>query len=120
MLVFDTAPQAFNENIVDSPAPAVHADFYIVTFQAVNPYIRGKLTALIGVDYLGLAVLGYGLVKCAGAPLGGHRVTQTPAHHIAGIKVDNGKKIHEATAHRNISDVNCLDLIRPSNGQTSQ
>ena len=49
LLVFDAAPETLNENVVEGPAAAVHADSDAFVFQYTDERCTGKLNALIGV-----------------------------------------------------------------------
>ena len=47
-LVLEAAPKALNEDVVEGPPPAIHADGDIARLQGGNEGIRGELAALIG------------------------------------------------------------------------
>lgn len=111
MLVLDRAPQPLDENIVDGPSPAIHADLYGMVFQTVDIHIGGELAALIRVDDLWFSILGNGLFNGLYAPLGGHGITQAPSHHIARMHVYDGEQLHEAPCHGDVGDVDGPHLI---------
>ena len=54
-LVFERAPQPFDENVVERAPASIHADRDAATFQRSQKVRRGELRALIGVPDLGLA-----------------------------------------------------------------
>ena len=54
LLVFDAAPETLNKNVVEGPAPTVHADSDVLVLQYFNECRAGKLNALIGVHDLRL------------------------------------------------------------------
>src|ERR1700744_141543 len=56
LLVFQAAPQPFDEDVVQEPPLAVHADPYPARFQLTQKSRAGELHALIGVEYLRLAI----------------------------------------------------------------
>ena len=53
--VLQAAPQAFNEDVVEEPALAVHATAHTTTFRLIEKRSTGELYALIGVEHLRLA-----------------------------------------------------------------
>src|SRR5450631_4232385 len=56
LLVFDAAPQPLDEDVVAPCALAVHADRNAVAGEQAGESRAGKLRALVGVEYLRLAV----------------------------------------------------------------
>ena len=56
LLVFDRAPEAFDENVAQAPAFAVHGDFHSVRLEHAGELRAGELAALIGVEDLRKAV----------------------------------------------------------------
>ena len=62
-LVFERAPQPFDENVVEEPATAIHRDRHAGLSQALRPRPRGELAALIGVEDLRRAATDEGLLK---------------------------------------------------------
>ena len=79
--------------------------------ERINPYLGGKLAALIGIDYLGDSMPCDGLLQRAYAPFRIHGVTQAPTHYVAGVQVDYSKKVHITTLHGDICDINRPYLI---------
>ena len=57
LLVFHRAPQAFDEDVIQRAALAVHADTDLVLLQQAGERLAGKLTALIGIEDLRGAVV---------------------------------------------------------------
>ena len=56
VFVLDAPPEPFHEYIVQCTAAAVHADADAVRLEHAGEGLRGKLTALIGVEDLGDAI----------------------------------------------------------------
>ncbi len=56
ILILQASPQAFNEYIICSPAPTIHADGDVFTCEKSGIQITGKLAALIGVHHFRFAV----------------------------------------------------------------
>ena len=50
LLVFETAPQSLDEDVVHAPALAVHADRDPVVLQSAGEVVTGELATLIGVE----------------------------------------------------------------------
>src|ERR1035437_2464127 len=65
LLVFDAAPQPFDEHIVPPSPFAVHADGDAVPGEHAGEGRAGKLRALVGVEDLRLAVYRHGLHRRA-------------------------------------------------------
>ena len=68
---------------------------------------------MIGVEDLGLAMVGESFFQGLGAELRLHRNRQPPGQNPATEPVDNGTEIDEAACHRDIGDVHRPDLIGP-------
>lgn len=83
VLVLYCSPQSLNENIVNCPAFAIHADLYALPFQRFRIQLTGKLTALIRVDDLGLAMSVDSLLYDLHTPFSRHDVTDAPAYHAS-------------------------------------
>ena len=58
LLLFEGPPQAFDEDVVPPGPLAIHADFDLANGQRLDELGPGELAALIGVEYLWLAVAG--------------------------------------------------------------
>src|SRR5258708_15913377 len=63
LLVFDAAPQSFDEHIVPPSALAVHADRDAVAGEDAGEGRPGELAALVGVEDLRLAVTGHRILQ---------------------------------------------------------
>src|SRR5438270_10608467 len=50
LLVFETAPQPLNEDVVHAPALAVHADRDAMPLQGAGKIVTGELAALVGIE----------------------------------------------------------------------
>ena len=82
MLIFDGAPQAFDENVIQGAAATVHANLNASLFQDRSERQGRKLDALIGVENLGL-VSGKGVLQSRPAKMTIKRVGQLPGDDIA-------------------------------------
>jgi len=67
--------------------------------------IGGKLTALIGIEYLGRPVGPYRLLQSFDAERGVKRVGKPPGEHLPACHVHDRDKIAEALRHRDIGDI---------------
>src|SRR5438552_8446069 len=63
LLVFDAAPQPFDEHVVSPSALAVHADRDAVAGEDAGEGRPGELAALVGVEDLRLAVTGHRVLQ---------------------------------------------------------
>jgi len=52
ILIFDTAPQPLDEDIVETPTATIHADADIGILQATGESQGGELGALVGIEQL--------------------------------------------------------------------
>ena len=119
-LVFERAPQPFDEDIVHEPAPAIHRDAHARRLQARGERHAGELAALVGVEDLRRIVPGQGLVKSLDAEACVQRVRQPPGQDIAACPVHDRDQIEEAAAHRDVGDVGAPDMVRPLDRQAPQ
>ena len=55
VLVLETAPKPFDEDIVEAAPAPVHADRDALRFQHAGEGVAGVLATLIGVEYVGCA-----------------------------------------------------------------
>lgn len=111
--VFDTFPESFDEDIVDGPAFTIHADSNrgLPFGQQGGRVIPGELAALIWVYDLRQAVDLNGFFDDLAAPLGGHRVADTPVDHKPGMYVYNGAQVNKSMAHGHISDISGSNMV---------
>ena len=58
LVVFGRTPEAFDEDVVDGPAAAIHRDADRPVLEDDEPLGARELAALVGVEDLGIAVLG--------------------------------------------------------------
>ena len=57
VFIFDSPPEPLHKNIVQRSAAPVHADFDALVQQRASETQGGKLCALVGVEYLTVALL---------------------------------------------------------------
>ena len=119
VFVFDGAPEAFDEYVVQSPSSAVHADADAFPFQSGGEAGRGELGALVGVEDVGLAD-GERFVKGIYAEVGLQRVGDPPGEDIPAKPVHHGGQIHKALWHRHVGDIGAPDLVGPINREATQ
>src|SRR6266536_855077 len=55
VLVFDRPPEAFDKDVIEGAATAVHADADASGFEAASEFQGGELHALVGVEDLGMS-----------------------------------------------------------------
>lgn len=119
VLVFETTPQAFDEDIVQSSATSVHADADSGSFETSRELIGGELRTLIRVEN-GRLSLTECLLECIQTEIAIQRVGELPSQDIATKPVDDGDQIHEALVHGYIGDVSTPDKVGLENLKTPQ
>ena len=119
VLVFDRAPEAFDEDVVECSTASIHADGDALLLQAASEPRGGELAALVGVKDLGLAD-GEGLVQSLQAEIDLQRVGDPPGQDISTKPVHHGHQIHKALWHRHVGDVGAPHLIGPVDHQPPQ
>lgn len=119
-LVLHGPPQAFDEDIVNPAAPAIHADRYFGLAQHGGKGVAGELTALIGIEDFGLAVTGHGALQSFDAKSSVHRVRDAPGQYLARRPVHDRHQIEEAPPHRQIGHVGAPHLIGPRDRKIAQ
>ena len=120
LLVFDALPESFHEHVVAPAAFPVHADLNAVVFQEPRELLAGELAPLIGVEDVGRAIAGHGLLDRLQTEVGRQRVGQPPRQHPATRPVQDRKQIHEAPLHRNVGDIGRPDMIGRDDRQIAQ
>ena len=120
LLVFDGAPQPFDEHVVPPTALAVHADIDRVGLQAVCEGLGGELRPLVGVEDLRGPIARYGLLQGLDAGVRLHGGRKPPGEHRPRGPVHDGDQIAKASGHGDIGRVRTPDLIGSGDGQTPQ
>jgi len=110
-LVFDAAPEPFNEDIVVVTALAVHADPDAMLFENAREDFTRKLDTLIRVKDFRCSMALQGLLQSIDTEVRVHGVGYPPGQHLAAVPVDNGDQVHEAPDQRDITDVSCSNLV---------
>jgi len=85
ILILEAAPQPFDHHFIQPPALAIHRDADTIGLEHARELEAGELAALIGVEYLWLAVTVYGFFQSFKAKAGVHAVRQTPRQHLAAV-----------------------------------
>ena len=62
LLVFDALPESFHKHVVPPTPFPVHADLDAVVFQEPRELQAGELAPLIGIEDLGRAIAGHGVL----------------------------------------------------------
>ena len=70
LFVFNRPPESLDKHIVSPRALTIHADLDAVVFYLVGKRRCRKLTPLIGINDLGLAILCDGILDCCKAEVG--------------------------------------------------
>ena len=61
--VFDRSPNSLDKDIVTPSTATIHGQLHLIAQDRVDEFLRGELTALIGVDNVRLAKPAIGLLK---------------------------------------------------------
>ena len=119
VLVLDRAPQAFDEDIVQSSTSAVHADLDVCTLQDAGELDGCELHPLVCVKdhWNGLSQC---LPQCNPTEQAVQGVRQLPGQDVATEPVEDGHQVHKATPHRHVGDVGTPDLARPRNREAAK
>src|SRR6201989_79508 len=83
LLVFETAPQPLDEDVVHAPALAVHADRDAIPLQGAGKIVTGELAALVGIEDFRSAIARERFLECLDAKIGVERVGEAPGQHRA-------------------------------------
>lgn len=113
-------PEAFDEDVVDAPALAIHRDLGADPFQSVGPGEGRELRSLIGIHDLGRAELMDRLVHGLDAEVGFQRVRDAPGQNLPGEPVHDCDQVKEALSHRQVGNVGAPDLVGPLHPQPAQ
>src|SRR5690606_41315315 len=100
VVLFHSAPQTFDENVIRSSSFAIHADLDLLAFQIFRPQRTGELTTLVRIYYVRFTIARNCLFQDSQAVLCLPRIVQVPAYHKPTVQVDNGSEIHEPMSHR--------------------
>ena len=120
LFVFHTAPKTLDEHIVQPAAFAVHADLDIVAFEHASELLTGELAALVGIEYVGRAMLGDGFFQRLYTEVAVHRVRKPPGQDYTRMPVHDCSQIGEASGHGYIRNVSGPNLVWSINSQVSE
>ena len=112
LLPLDGPPEPFDEDVVEDPALAVHADGDIVSLQNVGKILARELRSLVGVEDLGDAN-GQSLFKGLHTEGSVEREGDLPGEHVPAVPVHDCREIDEALLHGDIGYVRAEDLVGP-------
>src|SRR5215471_209728 len=83
LLVFETAPQSLDKDVVHAAALAVHADHDLVPFQGTGEIAASELAALVGIEDFRSAIARERFLERFDAKIGVERVAEAPGEHRA-------------------------------------
>jgi len=119
VLVLEGAPEALDEDIVQSPSSAIHTDADSLGFQTLAEGAGGELSSLIGVEHVGASLV-QGLLKGVEAEGTVKGVGELPGQHITAEPVDDGYQVHKTASHGDVGNVGTPHLVRACDGQSPQ
>src|SRR5271170_6509745 len=108
---FSLRQKALDEDIVEKPALAVHADTHAAGLQLINEIPTRELHALIGVKDLRLAITICRVLQGFDAERRLHPNRQTPRQDTAAEPIHHRDQIHKALRQRDVSDVGTPHLV---------
>ena len=95
--MFDAAPQSFDEYVVKSSSPAIHADGNFLAFEHAREGPAGELRLLVRVEYLGRAEHAQRVLQVVHVKAGVHAVADAPAQDLLRVPVDDGHQARKAS-----------------------
>ena len=105
VLVFDAAPEALDENVVEGAAATVHAGAHTVVNQSILKLRACELRTLIGIENFRRTEPGERDVQRIRAESGGECVGQLPCEDAPTVPVHDRNEIHKPLSHRYIRNV---------------
>src|SRR3954462_352685 len=111
-LVFQTAPQPLNEDIIHPSSPPVHRNAHTRLPQNASKPWRGELAALVGVEDLRAADPPQSPRQRLNAEVRVHRIRDPPSQHLPRGPVHHRNQIEKAAPHRYIRYVRTPDPVR--------
>jgi len=120
LLVLDRAPQPLDEHVVPPAALAVHADLDLSSPENVQELGARELTALVGVEDLGTAVVCERLLERRDAEITRERGRRAPAQDLPARPVQHDDEIHKAARHREVRDIGSPHVIRSRHLQRAE
>ena len=120
VVVFERAPQALDEHVVDGSSHPVHRDPDAGVEQDAGERFGRELRALIGVEDLGRAVESEGFGERRHAEVARHGVRHPPGEHLSRVPVHDGDEVEEPLLERDVGDVRAPHVVRVIDGETPQ
>ena len=118
-IVLERPPKALDEDVVDEPFDAVHADLNRSPIEDLEKLFGGKLRSLVGVEDQRLTPA-KGVVERIPAEGNFQRVGQSPTEDETAVPIDDGGQIEKAVLHGNVSNIGAPDLIGRDDGDVAQ
>lgn len=119
IFVFHAAPEALDEDIIESPSSTVHADQYLMVLQAPGKVVTGELGPLVGVEHHRLSAA-EGLAQGLHTEPRVQRVGQTPGQNLPAVPIDDRHQVQKPPSHGEIRDVTRPYQVGSVNGHVSQ
>ena len=111
VIIFDSAPQALDEDIVQVTTTPIHTNTNASSQQASGKRMGGELRALVTVENVRLTE-SESAFQGTNAKLGIHRIRQLPCQYEAAKPIHDSNKIHRPTRHWDIGNVYTPHFIR--------
>ena len=120
VVVFERAPQALDEHVVDGSSHPVHRDCDAGVEQHAGERFGRELRALIRVEDRGTAVEGEGFVEGRHAEVTGHGVGHPPGEHLSRVPVHDRDEVEEPLLERDVGDVRAPHVVRSIDAEVPQ
>ena len=104
LLVLHRPPKPLDEDVVERPAAAVHADLHAGRPQQARERVAGELRTLVGIEYLRPPGRKRPFERIP-AELTVQSDRQLPGQHVAAEPLQNRHQIHEARTQSDVGDV---------------
>ena len=111
----NSPPEAFYQDIIQTPGPAVHANLDFVGRAGLKPLFAGVLASLVRVDDFGRSVGYYGPFQDLNGIGRIKRIVKPPTHYAAAVDINNRIQVHKAMFHSNIGYIRTPHMVRMGN-----
>lgn len=116
MLILERPPKSLHDDIIHGSASAIPADGDALLLKHTREGITRELAALIGIKDFGAAPLLQGFSQRLQTKPGIQGVRHPPGQDSTAMPIQDGHKVGESPAQRDIGDIGAPHLVRTGNG----
>ena len=120
VFILHGAPEPFDEDIVERPTTAIHADGNAVVLEDGHPCVCSELGTLVGVEDVWVSILGKRLLQCTHAEVRVHGVGHPPGQDLARVPVLDCDEVLESFCHGNVGNVRTPHLVGPLHSEVTK